>query len=316
MGTAPIGNLFTSVSEEAAEQMLAYAERVGASWFDTAPLYGHGLAEQRLGAYLRAAAPARRTISTKVGRVLNPAPHAEPPPHFVNPLPFQPAFDYSAAGIRRSLEESLGRLGLASVDIALLHDVDRLTHAGGHRRLVPQLLVDSLPAMVQLKADGLVRAIGLGINEWDIGYELLMEHPLDVILLAGRYTLLDQSAFTSGFLDACARRHTSVVLGGVFNSGLLVGGETFDYAPAQAKLRDRVKELTRLCDAHGVPLPAAALQFAAAHPAVRALTVGARTAVELEEIVRWSSTSLPEQLWRDLKAGGHIPVETPVPETL
>lgn len=208
-----------------------------------------------------------RTVSSKVGRVLVPDPDAVPPPHFVNPLPNRPVFDYSAKGIRRSLEGSLERLGLPRLDIALLHDVDRLTHAGNHRALVRQLLAEALPAMQALKAEGLAGAIGLGINEWDIGYELLMAAPLDVVLL-------DQSAMTSGFLDACARRGTGVLVGGVFNSGLLVGGDNFDYAPASAALRERVAELTRICRAHGTELPAAALQFTFAHPAATAFTTG------------------------------------------
>lgn len=315
VGTAPIGNLFTRVDAADAAEMLALAERLGVRWFDTAPLYGHGLAEQRLGDYLRSAPAAPRTVSTKVGRVLDPAPDAVPPPHFVDPLPFQPRFDYSATGIRSSLEQSLGRLGLARADMILLHDVDRLTHAGMHRALVPRLLAESLPEMVRLKAEGLARAVGLGINEWDIGYELLMAHPLDLVLLAGRYTLLDHSALTSGFLDACARRGTAVVLGGVFNSGLLVGGEMFDYAPAHQSLKQRVGALREVCARHRAELPAAALQFAAAHPAVQSITVGARDAGELNQIVQWLSTPLAGDLWRDLKSGGHIPAEAPVPES-
>src|ERR1700712_3384652 len=135
VGTAPIGNLFTAVSDDSATEMLGRAEQAGIRWFDTAPLYGHGLAEQRLGAFLRHAPLAARTISTKVGRVLTPAPGAIPPPHFVDPLPNRPDFDYSSRGIRSALSGSLDRLGIASVDIALLHDVDRLTHAGVHRAL-------------------------------------------------------------------------------------------------------------------------------------------------------------------------------------
>lgn len=315
VGTAPIGNLFRAVSDEDAAAMLSLAESSGVRWFDTAPLYGHGLAEQRLGQYLGGhASQAPRTISTKVGRVLVPAPDAVPPPHFVDPLPFQPVYDYSAGGIRRSLVDSLSRLRLSRADMVLLHDVDRLTHAGAHRKLVPQLLAESLPEMQRLKAEGLARAIGLGINEWDIGYELLMAHPLDVVLLAGRYTLLDGSALTSGFLDACARRNVAVVLGGVFNSGLLVGGQNYDYAPAQSTLKARVAELTRLCRDHGVELPAAALQFSAAHPTVSSITVGVRDASEFGQVAGWLAAPIPGALWRALKDAGHIPAEAPVPE--
>src|ERR1700712_3259140 len=182
IGMAPAGNLFSAVEDSTIDAMLAHADALAIPWFDTAPLYGHGLSEQRLGRYLRSAPHRPRTVSTKVGRVLVPDPDAVPPPHFVSPLPNRPVFDYSAKGLRESLSGSLDRLGLTRVDIALLHDVDRFNHPVGHRALAKHLVAEALPTLQALKREGLAGAIGLGINEWDIGYELLAAAPVDVVL--------------------------------------------------------------------------------------------------------------------------------------
>jgi len=312
LGVAPLGNLYSRVSDEDAAATLAAAERSGIHWFDVAPLYGLGLAEQRLGRFLTQSNDARRIVSTKVGRVLEPSSETQTHDHFIEPLNFTPRFDYSRAGIERAYDESLRRLGVDRVQMLLLHDVDRLSHASGHRALVKQLLDEALPALHRLKTQGRVDAIGLGVCEWDIGYEILASAEIDCILLAGRYTLLDHTAFTSGFLDACARRQVSVLAAGVLNSGFLAGGSTYDYHAAGEPLVRRRDELVRICARHGVALPAVAFQFTAAHPAMTSVLVGARSAQEIDSILEWQRAKIPPELWDDLRLES-IPRDSPTP---
>lgn len=311
LGVAPLGNLYAPLSDSQAEETLNAAERLGIRWFDVAPLYGFGLAEARLGRFLQRSKGTPHLISTKVGRILQPVATAPAHDQFVAPCPNQPVFDYSRSGIERAYADSLRRLGIERVQILLLHDIDRLSHPHGHRSLVAGLLKDALPTLNGLKADRAIDAIGLGINEWDIGYEILASAPVDCVLLAGRYTLLDCTALTSGFLDACARRGVSVLAGGVFNSGFLAGGTHFDYRPAdELKVAARAR-LAEICQRHGVELPAAALQFTAAHPAITSIVVGARSAGEIEAIDRWSRTEIPPALWSELRRTNLIPEEAP-----
>jgi len=317
LGVAPLGNLYARVSEADSQATLEEAWRQGITWLDAAPKYGFGLAEERVGRFLGGTLPGERPLlSTKVGRVLEPAASAPVDAQFVAPAPYRPVFDYSPQGIERSYADSLRRLGVERVEILLLHDVDRLSHAREHRELARQLLNESLPALERIKAERRVQAIGLGVCEWDIGYEILVSADIDCVLLAGRYTLLDASALTSGFLDACARRKVSVLAGGVFNSGFLAGGANYDYAAADATLIERRDRLLALCKAHRVPLPAAALQFTAAHPAITSLVVGARSAQELKDILKWCRTPIPEALWAALRQDRFIPEGAPVPDAV
>ena len=311
LGVAPLGNLFAEVSEAQAQRTLSAAERAGIRWFDTAPYYGFGLAESRLGRFLQDAPRVPRLISTKVGRVLQPSVRAPEHEQFVAPAANQPVFDYSSAGIERAHADSLLRLGVDRVQVLLLHDIDRLTHPTGHRTLVEGLLRDALPTLRGLKTDGVIDAIGLGINEWDVGYEILASTHIDCVLLAGRYTLLDSTALTSGFLDACARRGVAVLAGGVFNSGFLAGGSHYDYRPADGAKREARESLLEICRRHDVELPAVALQFTAAHPAITSVVIGARSEQEVEALVQWSRTEIPAQLWSDLRHAKLIPAEAP-----
>jgi D-threo-aldose 1-dehydrogenase len=313
LGVAPLGNLYARVSDADAQATLAAAEKHRIRWFDVAPLYGYGLAEDRLGRYLEQSSASRPIVSTKVGRVLEPCATAQAAGHFVAPLGVRPIFDYSRSGIERSHEDSLRRLGLDRVQMLLLHDVDRLHHSTRHRSLVMQLLDEALPALQQLKGQGRVDAIGLGINEWDIGYEILASAPIDCVLLAGRYTLLDQSAFSSGFLDTCARQGVSVLAGGVFNSGFLAGGSHYDYQPASDALIENRDRLLKVCHRHSVALPAAALQFTAAHPAIVSIAVGARSAKEVDSILEGSRASIPAEFWHELREAHVIPGDAPTP---
>jgi len=311
LGVAPLGNLYAEVSEAQAQDTLWAAERAGIRWFDVAPLYGFGLAEARLGRFLQSARNTPRLISTKVGRVLQPVVAAMEHEQFVAPAANQPVFDYTRSGIERAHADSLRRLGVDRVQLLLLHDVDRLTHPHGHRALVERLLQEALPTLRGLKAAGAIDAFGLGVNEWDIGYEILASTDVDCILLAGRYTLLDSTALTSGFLDACARRGVAVLAGGVFNSGFLAGGAHYDYRLADGARQAARESLLELCRRHEVELPAVALQFTAAHPAITSVVVGARSPEEVAAIVRWSAAAIPAQLWSDLRAAKLIPIEAP-----
>jgi D-threo-aldose 1-dehydrogenase len=311
LGVAPLGNLYSCVSDADADATLATALGHGIRLFDVAPLYGLGLAEQRLGRFLRAHPAVRPAISTKVGRVLKAI--ATPGQHeqFVDPLRCEAEYDYSAAGIERSYEDSLRRLGVDRVQVLLLHDIDRFTHPEDHRGLMKQVFDESLPTLQRLKAAGRVDAIGLGLNHWDVAYEVLASASVDYVLLAGRYTLLDQSAHTSGFLDACRRRGIKVLAGGVFNSGFLAGGTHYDYRPATDALLERRARLTEVCVRYNTPLPAAALQFTAAHAAIDTVVIGARTAREVDAMFELSRARIPPVLWDDLQREGlitHAPV--------
>lgn len=313
IGLAPLGNLFTAVSDAQAQATLAAAASEGIRWFDVAPYYGFGLAEKRLGEFLRGAARPQIIVSTKVGRVLNPVASAPAHSHFVSPLPYEPVFDFSSAGIERSHEDSLRRLGVDRVSILLLHDVDYRHHPHTHRALTRQLLDEALPALARIKHQGGADAIGLGINEWEVGYEILSSAEIDCVLLASRYTLLDQSAATSGFLDACRRRNVAVFAAGVFSSGFLAGGSSYEYQPANEAALRRREQLAERARAHGVPLAALALQFTAAHPAIASVVVGARSAREVAEILAWRRAHIPAELWAELRAAGLIHPEAPVP---
>lgn len=313
LGVAPLGNLFAPVSDADAQETLSAAERLGISWFDVAPYYGFGLAEARLGQFLQHAGAVRRTLSTKVGRILLPTDRPPAHPQYVSASPNQPVFDYTRAGIERSYHDSLKRLGVDRVQMLLLHDVDRVSHPHGHRQLVRDLLRDGLPTLQRLKAEGAVDAIGLGINEWDVGYEIVASGEIDCVLLAGRYTLLDHTAFASGFLDTCARRGVSVLAGGVFNSGFLAGGSHYAYGAADRAHVEGREALLKICQRHDVELPAVALQFTAAHPAITSVVVGARSASEVDAICRWSQVEIPARLWSDLRNAKLIPAEAPIP---
>jgi len=221
-------------------------------------------------------------------------------------------FDYSADGIRRSYDESLTRLNLERVEILLLHDIDRRNHSTNHRALVKQVLDEALPSLARLKDEGRVDAIGIGVCTWEIGFELLASADIDCVLLAGRYTLLDQSAFTSGFLDTCARRHISVLNAGVFNSGILAGGNHYEYEIASPALIQRRDLLSSICERYQVPLPAAALRFSMMNPAIASVSVGARSAREIEQIAQWASLRVPQDLWEELRAAKAFPKDISV----
>lgn len=297
-GAAPIGNLFQAVSDEEARAAVDAAWEAGVRLYDTAPHYGLGLSERRLGAALRERPREAYVLSTKVGRLLVPDPAAGPDTEGFDVAPgLRRLWDFSRDGVRRSLEESLDRLGLDSVDVALIHDPD------DHWR---QAVEEAYPALAELRDQGVIKAVGVGMNQWRMLAGFVRETGVDVIMLAGRYTLLDQSALAE-LLPLCAERGVRVLAAGVFNSGLLATHDphgTYDYAPAPAEMLERARRIAAVCERHGVTLPQAALAFPLRHPAVASVVVGTRTAAEVERNTALAAAPVPEELWADLAGEG------------
>jgi D-threo-aldose 1-dehydrogenase len=308
LGTAPLGNLFAPVAEEDAAATVGSALEAGLTYVDTAPHYGLGLAERRLGRLLAGVPRDRFVVSTKVGRLVRPLAPGETadPEGFADSPPARRVWDLSGDGVRRSLEESLERLGLDRVDILLLHDPD------DHER---EAYEQAVPALIELRDQGVVTAIGAGMNQAEMLTRFVRDLDIDVVLVAGRYSLLDQRALAE-LLPTCAARGTAVVVGGVFNSGLLADprpGATFDYAPAPPELVDRAARLAEVCARHGTPLRAAALAFPFGHPAVTSVLVGARSAAEVKDAVACFEWPVPGELWAELVATGLLPADVPTP---
>ncbi|WP_210592119.1 aldo/keto reductase [Streptomyces sp. GESEQ-35] len=306
LGAAPLGNLFTEVTDEQAYGAVAAAWQQGIRYFDTAPHYGLGLSERRLGAALREHPREAYTISTKVGRRLDPSdtPGDDLANGFAVPATHHRVWDFSADGIRRTLDASLERLGLDRVDVVYLHDPD--DHA-------EQAFREGYPALEKLRAEGVVGAIGAGMNQTEMLTRFVRDTDVDVVLCAGRYTLLDQSAL-AGLLPAALARGTSVVVGGAFNSGLLADPRpeaTYNYAQVPAELLDRALRMKSVADRHGITLRAAALAYCAAHPAVVSVLVGARSAAEVRDCAEQFATEVPAAFWQELRETGLLTDEEP-----
>ena len=315
MGCAPIGGLYQAVSDLQARATLDAAWDLGLRYFDTAPFYGYTLSEHRLGAALRERAREQFVISTKVGRLMLPdAGVARGDDGWSTPLPFRPHFDYTYDAVLRSHEQSLQRLGMDRIDILFVHDIGRLTHGAAHDHYWQQLTRGGgFRALQQLRDEGRVRAIGLGVNEWEVVHAAMQECELDCTLLAGRYTLLEQAARTP-LLDQCARHGNAIVIGGPFNSGVLVGNGKFNYADAPAEVLARVQAMAEVCREFEVPLPAAALQFPMAHPAVVSCIPGAQDVAQLTQNAAWFAHPVPPALWQALKQRGLLDEQAPVDE--
>ena len=321
LGGAPLGNLYRAVPDDVATELVRHAYATGTRYFDTAPHYGHGRSEQRMGAGLRAAPRSSFLLSTKVGRILEAQPDAPREQHgYVDTAPYVQRFDYTGEGFLRSLDDSLQRLGMARVDIVYVHDIDVATHRDAHARRLKDTLHSGLPALAQLRARGSIAGCGLGVNHVDICLEVLRHVDLDVILLAGRYTLADQSALAE-LLPECQRRGVAVVLGGPFNSGILATGARpadgshpyFDYAPAPPQVVERVAAIEEVCARFSVPLAAVALQFPRAHPAIACVLPGARTSAEFDQNQRLVSTPIPAALWETLRERNLVAQAAPLP---
>jgi D-threo-aldose 1-dehydrogenase len=315
-GAAAIGNLYTAVTDEAAGAAVEEAYRLGIRLFDTAPYYGYGLSEQRLGYALASLHGDDALISTKVGRLIVPGPQGESSDDGFAVSGRRAVFDYSREGVVRSFESSLRRLRRGSVDILLLHDVGRETHGERHEEMLRLALDEALPAMAQLKASGACRAIGIGVNEQQACLEVMTRFDLDCILLAGRYTLLEQEAAAAVLAEA-ARRGVGILVGGPFNSGLLANpeapGATYNYRAADEATLQRARDIYALCAAEGVDVGAAALQFPLAHPAVISVIAGMRSPAEVASAIARSRAAIPASLWRKLREAGLLTVGAPTP---
>jgi D-threo-aldose 1-dehydrogenase len=319
-GAAPIGGLYTAVDDADARATVDRAWELGIRTFDVAPLYGYGAAERRLGSALAGRPRDEFVLSTKVGRLvrrsdaITPTDDVDPQAmdgrqdaFYVRSEPVRMVFDFSADGVRRSIEESLARLGLDRIDIALIHDPD--THWAA-------AIDDAFPALARLRGDGVVRAIGVGMNQSAMLARFAREGDFDVFLLAGRYTLLDQDALGE-LLPLCVERDIAVLAGGVMNSGILADptpGGRFDYQPAPPAIVERARRLAAICARHGVPLRAAAVQFPLAHPAIRSLIAGVRRIDHLDEYPELMAHPIPADLWSELRAEGLIDPVAPVPD--
>ncbi|CAB4678807.1 MAG: hypothetical protein F2653_04725 [Actinobacteria bacterium] len=294
LGTAPLAGLFTTVENNESDLLIKTALAQGINYFDTAPLYGHGLSEERLGRVLRTV-PEPFILETKVGRVLNRVEKADPVPWFPDADPhIQPVFDYSPEGTKRSFNESLERLGVDHIDIALMHDAEE------H---IPEAINNAYPVLADFKRQGIIKAIGIGINFCDAAMKIMKEVDLDLALIAGRYTLLDQSA-QNELLPYALERKVDITIGGVFNSGVLADpkpGATFEYLPASDEIIKRAQDIGAFLSERGIPLTAAALQFPLRHPAVTSVLTGSRNSKELLSNIADFDLELPADIWAQLE---------------
>ena len=313
LGGATLAGIFNPVPSDQARATIAHALDIGINYVDTAPQYGLGRSEHLVGEALRER-DSRPIISTKVGRLLRPtAPDRVDKGAWAHPLPFSQHYDYSYDGVMRSFEDSLQRLGLDRVDILYVHDIGTMTHGEvGNRPLWQQLETGGYRALRELRDNGVVKAIGLGVNEWQVLMDAFALGDWDVFLLAGRYTLLEQTSLHP-FLSTCIARGASVVVGGPFNSGILVGGDKFDYAKAPEAIVTKVRAIEAVCRDFGVPLPAAALQFPLSQPAVCTVLPGPRSPAELDGILQWWETKIPDALWTALADRNLLAPGTPIP---
>jgi D-threo-aldose 1-dehydrogenase len=306
LGTAPLAGLFEEVAEDDALAVIERAWDAGIRFFDTAPLYGHGLAEIRLGKVLRHKPREEFTLASKVGRLLRADAPPEPGQSFRGTPPVNPTFDFSYDGVMRSVDESLERLGLDRIDILHIHDPDDHYEAA---------LNGAYRALDRLRSEGAIGAVGAGMNQAEMLARFAREADFDCFLLAGRYTLLDQVALKE-LLPECVERGIAIIAGGVYNSGILADpkpGAHYDYQAAPAALLERAQRIRDACLRHKVPLKAAAEQFPLGHPAVECVVVGCRSAAQLDESIAMFELDIPPDLWRDLKVEGLLPAQTPTP---
>ena len=306
LGTAPLAGLYQAVAEDDALQTIDRAWDAGIRHFDTAPLYGYGLAEIRLGKALRDKPRDEFVLASKVGRLLRADAPPEPGQAFRGTPPVNPVFDFSYDGVMRSVEESLERLQLGRIDILHIHDPD------DHYE---QALKGAYRALDDLRSQGLIRAVGAGMNQAEMLARFAREGDFDCFLLAGRYTLLDQTALKE-LLPLCGERDVAIIAAGVYNSGILADpapGARYNYVRASDTLLERARKIQAVCDSHGIPLKAAAVQFPLGHPAVSCVVVGCRSVAQLEDSLAMFEVDIPAALWYDLKAEGLLHKEAPTP---
>jgi D-threo-aldose 1-dehydrogenase len=316
-GTAPLGDLFLQLDDETAIATAERAFELGVNLLDTSPLYGYGLSEHRCGTALRRVPRQDVVLCTKVGRWMDPFHQPENRAGFVGGQPHRPVVDYSYDGTMRSVEQSLLRLGTDRIDLLLIHDVDVWTHgAAAIEDRFREAMAGAYVALDKLRSEGVVAGIGIGVNEAEMCVRFAQAGTFDVMLLAGRYSLLEQPALKE-FLPLAQRQGLAVLLGGVFNSGILatgpISGAKYNYQDAPPEILARVTEIKRICDAHGVALPTAAMHFALGHPAVASVVLGAHSPQEVERNAAALTTKVPGALWADLKAARLLDADAPVP---
>lgn len=321
LGCASLGNLYRAISSEQARETVDAAWSAGIRYFDTAPYYGLGLSERRLGDALRSQDRACYKISTKVGRLLEPD-RSEPVPDvrygFVTPMPFAMRYDYSYGGVMASYEASLQRLGLARIDILLVHDIGRLTHGDENARHFNDLETGGYRALEELRSAGDISGFGLGVNEWEVCADAMRIGQFDYFLLAGRYTLLEQDPLHD-FFPQCNQYGAQIILGGAYNSGILATGTKgssapfYNYEPAPPAIVERVAKLEVVCERHGVTLAAAALQFPLAHPVVESVIPGLGEPARVHQTVALLRETISSAFWTDLKTEGLLDHQAPVP---
>lgn len=297
MGTAPIGNLYGGVSDAQAIETVQRSFALGIRYFDTAPLYGSGVSERRVGEALKGIPRDQFVVQTKVGRLVRADGSIQ--------------FDYSRDGVLRCLEESLQRLQMDRVDILLVHDPDLLKEEEGYR----QALDEAFPALIELREQGVITALGAGMNQWQMEYEFAKHSDPNIFLLAGRYTLLEQTSLE--FLDYCQKRQISVVLGGVYNSGILVTGPKpdakYNYANAPEPILEKTRRIKAITDRYGVPLHVAAQRFARSHPAISGLIIGSVKPGEADDNRAIWDAQIPAQMWAEIRAEGLVEAGAPLP---
>lgn len=318
-GAATLGNLYKPMTDNAAHASIAKAMELGINQFDTAPYYGFGLSERRVGDALRSYNQDDYVLSTKVGRILEPCASASDKYGFCSPMPFEPVYDYSYDGIMRSFEHSYQRLGLSKIDIIYMHDIGRATHGEDHERSFKIAMEGGYKAMDELRSQGLVSAIGLGVNEYEVCEQAMDYGHFDCFLLAGRYTLLEQKSLET-FLPRCVKENSSIILGGPYNSGILATGVRkegvvphYNYEPASQAIIETVAKIESICDEYNVALPSAALQFPLAHPAVVSVIPGLSSEHRVLSTVEQMNAAIPAEFWQALQSGGILYPDVPVP---
>lgn len=322
LGGTALGNIYSAVEEEAALATVRAAYQAGVRYFDTAPLYGSGLSEIRLGQALRELPRASFVVSSKVGWRLDltTSTAGQGSGVFADALPYTAIMDYSRSAIERSLAESLERLGLERIDIVMMHDPDESVTIYGRGPYevshFAQAMTEAYPLLDDLRRQGVIGALGLGMNQWQMLADFARAGEFDCFLLAGRYTLLEQEPLGE-FLPLCQEKQISIIIGGPYNSGILatgaVEGAYYNYAPATAEVLTRVRRIESVCTRYGVPLQAAALQFPLGHPTVAAVIPGARSVAELQQNMGFLQHPIPFEFWGALKAEGLIDKNAPVP---
>ncbi|MFT6044320.1 MAG: D-threo-aldose 1-dehydrogenase [Arenicella sp.] len=316
-GCAPLGNLYRPINDLDAGEILQSALQAGFHYFDTAPHYGQGLSERRTGDLLRPLQGKGYVLSTKVGRLLKPAGYADERHGFVSPMPFDIHYDYSYDGIMRSFEDSLMRLGLDHIDILLMHDIGQDTHGAANKHHFPIAMDGGYKAMDELRTQGLVGAIGLGVNEYQVCEKAMQYGHWDCFLLAGRYSLLEQDSLHT-FLPKCEQNSSSVIIGGPYNSGILATGvhgksaPYYNYQPASNEIIKKVAQIETVCAEFNVTLAAAALQFPLYHSVVASVIPGLGNKRRIHETMELFHEVIPSEFWQTLKQNELINQDSPV----